>query len=56
MNQCITHAAGKYQHICIHCAAEEGFKLEEKDRSYPQCANCSEIRKYIHLTVALYMS
>ena len=30
----------KSQLICIHCAAEEG--LEEKDGSYPQCANCSD--------------
>ena len=30
----------KSQFICIHCAAKEG--LEEKDGSYPQCANCSD--------------
>ena len=34
------YSVGKYQPICIHCAAEEG--LEEKDGSYPQCANCSD--------------
>ena len=34
----------KSQLICIHCAAEGG--LEEKDGSYPQCANCSDKEIY----------
>ena len=41
----------KSQLICIHCAAEEG--LEEKDGSYPQCANCSD-KKFIIEKIFFY--
>ena len=32
------YSAGKYEDICIHCAAEEN--LTTKDGCYPQCATC----------------
>ncbi len=37
------YSTGKYEDICIHCAAEE--KLTTKEGSYPQCEACLSIMK-----------